>query len=131
MISEIELVWLAGIFDGEGHITLHQKQGGFHPIRIGFTNTNLAIIKEIQRLLSALNIFYCCCWMNKSRPQHTPCYQISVNRLYEAKYLAALLFPYCKHSEKKIKLELYKDFIFPKRRDGRRSNAIANSHIGG
>lgn len=46
--EEVHKAYLAGIFDGEGHISLMPNQSGTFNIKVGITQKNWAFIKGIQ-----------------------------------------------------------------------------------
>lgn len=58
-VTEFEIGWLVGIFDGEGCYLIAKskcREGFKYAASIKFVNTNLHIIEEVHRILTALDI---------------------------------------------------------------------------
>lgn len=55
-LSERDLAWLAGIWDGEGTITLTRGSGRNHKVGMAVcvSNTNTAIMERVEGLVSAI-----------------------------------------------------------------------------
>lgn len=62
-VTQTDLAWLAGIWDGEGHFSIRRtvlKNGNspqYSP-RIGITNSNVQILTKVREILDALDIGY-------------------------------------------------------------------------
>ena len=62
-VTQTDLAWLAGIWDGEGHFSIRRtvlKHGNtpqYSP-RLGVTNSNVQILTRVREILDALNIGY-------------------------------------------------------------------------
>jgi hypothetical protein len=52
----LDLVWLAGLFEGEGNISLVQGSGKRIMPRAGLINTDFALIEEMSRIMKANGI---------------------------------------------------------------------------
>ena len=126
--SPEELAWLAGILDGEGSICLYkQSAGGYLISNIQITNSDDAILAEVERILQALSILYRICNAHsakvyREKPNLKPCYHIVLTRQLEQKALLEYLLPYIK-GEKKLKaLQLIEWIETHKRPDGKASS---------
>jgi hypothetical protein len=59
-ILNTDLIWLAGILDGEGSLITYGGPGksGYHPWRVDITNTDPKILQECQRILTESGVFF-------------------------------------------------------------------------
>lgn len=68
--------YLAGLFDGEGHVYWHPKGG---PRRIAIANTDESILKAARACLDTLNIQYNTYKKYKTiPPNHVQCYELTI-----------------------------------------------------
>lgn len=109
-VTEFELGWLIGIFDGEGCFTIsrHGSINVKYTVGIKFVNTNSLIIDEVCRLLEALEIKYC--KYNSWRTSNQKAAQrVEINTLDQIKKFLDILLPrmYCRVTQAKI----VKDFV--------------------
>ncbi len=122
-----EIGWLAGIFDGEGHLGLHKNTKGNSFLRkCSITNTNLGIINECSRILRKLNIFHII-YKNRDnqaiRLGRKQCYTIRIDRTAEIAYFIEILHPHIRSTEKQLSISKTLFYIANiKRKDGRRNN---------
>lgn len=59
-VTERDLAWLAGIWDGEGTITIYRIQNSGLGVDVSIGNTNEAIINEVLRIFDLLELpIYC------------------------------------------------------------------------
>ena len=61
-VTQTDLAWLAGIWDGEGHISIRRtllrgKAPQYSP-RLGMTNSNVQILSKARQILDALGVGY-------------------------------------------------------------------------
>ena len=125
MPTKIELSWLAGIVDGEGHILIRKSQGGYHQLRMGITNTDEGIITHCRNILTKMNVFFSVQQRKSglSKLSKLPIYSIDVNRINETKYVLRTIGPFLRHSGKIKKcLHALHDCENHIRKDGRRFN---------
>lgn len=54
----LSLAWLAGILDGEGHITILKRTSYYVP-SVGICNTNPVLINRVTEILDSEGIEYC------------------------------------------------------------------------
>lgn len=98
-----EAAWLAGIWDGEGHISIRRtilqknRKPQFSP-RCGMTNTNTQIVNRVRQILDGLGITY---YFGEKPPQenHLPrslkqCWVVEIHTLPGALKLLAVIRPY-------------------------------------
>ena len=125
-ITKVELAWLGGIIDGEGHIGVHldrSKKSGYHVVRFQITNSDEGILKECYRILNKLDIFYYTTKVTKSKPGFKDCYHIQMARINECKEFGRIIRPFIKSKQKQkalVNLEFY--IKNRKRKDGRKMN---------
>ncbi len=109
-VTEFELGWLIGIFDGEGCYTIARRGSGNlkYSAGIKFVNTNSLIIDEVCRLLEALKIKY---YKYKSwrAPNQKAAQRVEINTLNQIKKFLDIILPrmYCRVTQAKI----VKDFV--------------------
>lgn len=125
MVTKIELAWLAGIIDGEGHIAVRRyAKNGYHKINFTITNTDEGILKECYRILNKLDIFYTVCLQKKYTKTRKDCYVIGINRVAECIALSKLLMPFIKSKTKQQRLiEVQLHIQTKRRKDNKNSNA--------
>lgn len=58
MSMNLELAWLAGIWDADGCISLHKRGGRIVP-SCGFTNTNKKLVDNVARILTDNGVEFC------------------------------------------------------------------------
>jgi hypothetical protein len=58
MMENMELAWLAGIWDADGCISLHKRAGIVVPT-CGFTNTNKKLVDNVARILTDNGVKFC------------------------------------------------------------------------
>jgi len=125
MVTKIELAWLAGIIDGEGHISVRPyPKSGSHKIVFTITNTDEGILKECYRILNKLDIFYTVHHKKSYIKTRKDCYAIGINRVAECIALSKLLMPFIKSKIKQQRLIEVQLYVQTKRRrDNKKSNA--------
>jgi len=63
-VTQTDLAWLAGIWDGEGHFSIRRtlqgngKKGPQYSPRVGVTNSNVQILTRVRQILNALDVSY-------------------------------------------------------------------------
>jgi len=93
-MKAVKLAWLAGIFDGEGTITTTKNHGTTRPL-LQVTNTNQALLTEVQTLLYALiKRQVRACRQKPSVLSTKPCYYLYVTKQSEVKIVLEALLPY-------------------------------------
>jgi hypothetical protein len=104
-LSYDDLLYLAGIFDGEGSFVLNRKKGrvyGFAP-NVLITNTSKELMEWISKTLgvpySEVNI-------GKGRKNWKKAYRISIQRILDIKAFLEQIVPYLKAKERQAKLLL-------------------------
>lgn len=126
-LTKLELGWLAGLFDGEGHIGIHRSKSMKCTCRKrSITNTNLGIINECSRLLHKINVFHIV-YKNKDNAQrkggYKQCYTIRIDRTAEMAYLMGMLSPYLKSTDKQLSiLRVLSQIENMRRSDGKKPN---------
>lgn len=73
-----KICWLAGLWDGEGSITIFYHSGKFKP-QLCLTNTNVEIINEAVKILDELEINMHI--VEYSRPKSKKIYQLTTSKL--------------------------------------------------
>lgn len=56
MVSDVDLGWIAGFFDGEGTVVLSKGKRTAPHLNIAIVNTDLALLQKAQSILDALEI---------------------------------------------------------------------------
>lgn len=98
-MRDIDLAWLAGIFDGEGNIgfEVRSKEGSCINVRATVTNTDELLINKVLSIYGGLGInSYCQKRKRHSNDGHIrkPCYDLQVHRLREVKILLEAILPF-------------------------------------
>jgi len=61
-VTQTDLAWLAGIWDGEGHFSIRRtvvkNNAPQYSPRLGMTNSNVQILTRVREILDALEIGY-------------------------------------------------------------------------
>lgn len=101
-VTNVDLAWLAGIWDGEGTISCRkgvQQRGKKNPQfapRVSMVNTDTQILHEVVRILDTLDIKYY--FREKGvggfEGSRKPCFIISVETLGNAARLLTAIRPY-------------------------------------
>jgi len=82
-VTDCELGWLAGILDGEGHISMKTSKfkNEIHcGIEIGITNTSQELLKKVTDICSRLGVNMR--WMSKKIPErYFPCWTIATTKI--------------------------------------------------
>ncbi len=82
-VTDLEMGWLAGILDGEGHITMKtaKYQKWIHySIEIGFTNTSLELLEKLASICLRLGVNLH--WMKKKMPKSCqPCWILTTKKM--------------------------------------------------
>lgn len=112
-LIESELGWLAGLWDGEGSITMfkHYEQGRrrqYIPV-VCMTNTNPEIISHAIQLLDRSGIRLRVAILRKSDGVNSECYQILTTKQSVVKEFLEMLMPYL--IGKKAQAELLLRFV--------------------
>lgn len=77
MVSDLDLGWLGGLFDGEGSIST-QREGRNYP-RVDIVNTDKALLEKAQAILDALEIDNSLRLRASTHsPKHSPVYQLTI-----------------------------------------------------
>lgn len=97
-VTEKNLAWLGGIWDGEGSISITKalrKKGNFNfNSKVTVENTSVRIITEVCRILKGLNISYYI-WTRLPRSvKHKQAYVVSVCKLSDIKKFCNIIQPY-------------------------------------
>lgn len=113
-----DLAWLAGIWDGEGSLTIfsHTEKNGSKKIcpTAIVVNTDINIISEIQRILEGLDCSFVIHEYRPTNKKHKLQWRITTrNTLYIRRLLEAIL-PYLK-GEKKAKGEILLRYVKQRR----------------
>lgn len=101
-VTQTQLAWLAGMWDGEGHFSMRRtvlkayNTPQYSP-RVGLTNSNTAMLSEARRILDALGISYF--FREHSAGggfdgSSKQVWQISIETLTHAKALITAIRPY-------------------------------------
>lgn len=95
-MSNLSYQYIAGFFDGEGHVTIGktQKNPKWQPtyyLTIGFTNTNTKILEEIRNFLGIGRIVLNSRGYKRDNPR--TCYSLVASAI-QAKEILTLIFPY-------------------------------------
>ena len=106
-ISKEDLIYIAGLFDGEGHIFITEDKRpayktSLHILRTGITNTNREVIEWVYSLFPAT-------WemriRNKNHPHWKPCFfwEASSNK---ALYFIKMIYPYLRIKKEQARLAI-------------------------
>jgi len=104
---ETDKAYLAGIFDGEGHLLLHiskRNHNEFHP-EIGITTTTIDVMRDLYNLLQA-NGIKATFWIDrrKNDPVRKPIAFVRVNQHASALSLLQALLPYLRIKKERARL---------------------------
>jgi len=88
-----DLSWLGGFCDADGYITLSKDAHRYQP-KVGFTNTNATMIRNVCRILDEHNIKYMKTLREGSKPTHKPCWKVVVEGKKNCSQLLPLLIPH-------------------------------------
>lgn len=94
-MKDTDLAWLAGIWDGEGTITVFSNteksgQKKIKPLCV-VVNTDIQIISKIQEILLSLDCNFVITERKKEKKHHSLCWSISTgNMLYIDRLLTAI-----------------------------------------
>lgn len=111
MITEMDRAWLAGIWDGEGSISLfrNEEKNGSIKIKpvVNFVNTDLGIINEALRILSEADCSVYIVNRNQSRKNsnHQDVVEVKCSTIVGIKKILELIAPYLR-GVKKHKAEI-------------------------
>lgn len=116
MLTERQLGWLAGIWDGEGSITVFkyaEKNGAIkYCPTICAVNTDLTIINEVQKLADLLGINFHLMERKipkSKRDKHSISYQLITRKMSYIKKFLEIITPYL--ISKKAQAELVLRFV--------------------
>ena len=107
------LAWLAGIWDGEGTITVFlthrdNNEPRYNPALV-LTNTNDVIISEAVKILDELEIRMFLFHNHKSNPNYKDAYQLTTRKLTSVKKFCEIMIPFL--VGKKAQAELTLRFV--------------------
>lgn len=108
-VTDIEIGWIVGIFEGEGCFRLSKTQDNqFKPMLI-MSNTNFEIIEEFVRIVSKLNVGCYICTPKVYKAYKKPLKRVEINGILKVKKFLDFFLPHfhCRHSQAKI----LKDFV--------------------
>lgn len=104
MLTQAELGWLAGIFEGEGSASIRRNGGsrknmhGRQPFAaqvIAVVNTDLIVIQRVCDLLHKLEIHWKMCEQNaKYNPRWTPCFRVYPHHMLDQAKFLSIMEPY-------------------------------------
>lgn len=112
-LTNSDIGWLAGIWDGEGSIGMHQhsKQDGRRVPRCSVTNTDFAIIEEASRILKLLGVGHFVQARGFSKVNWNTRKDLTVSGMKRCKTFLEAIFPYLK-GYKKLKAVVILSFIY-------------------
>jgi hypothetical protein len=98
-VTDFDIGWLVGILDGEGCFSLAKIKRGYS-VGIKFVNTNLFIIDEVVRILTALDIPSFTYDATRAENQQ-PAKRVEVNGHEDVKKFIDFFYPYllCKKDQ--------------------------------
>lgn len=111
-VTSHQLAWLAGIMDGEGTFSIiyqGKKYGDAYIARITLSNTDIAMINEILKILDSYEINGHLWKEEPRKKQHKAAYHITINKLNKLKKLVELILPYLVN--KKPNAEILNRFV--------------------
>jgi len=88
------LIWLAGIIDGEGCVTIGIDRKQFFRTIITITNNNPYLIQEVSKIFSELNIKFFYLLKKRNNPIHKKTLVIRVIGLGSCKKLLQEILPF-------------------------------------
>lgn len=96
MEKQIKLAWLAGIWDGEGSITIfrHKEKNGSVKLKpcLVLTNTDINIINEAVKILDSYDIKFHV--IDYTRPKSKRIYQLTTSKLSNLEKFCETITPY-------------------------------------
>lgn len=105
-ISKIEWAWLAGFWEGEGHIA-HRKLKFGKDYRMSITQKDILILLYIQKLLETGNIY------SQNKEQKFFCYSYRISKLAVSRLFMEKIFFLLKSERRKKQVsEALNDFCF-------------------
>lgn len=130
-VTDIELGWLAGIWDGEGTFGLsrqNRNNGVYYNTKVSMENTSIPIIDECQRILKKAGIKYFIVARKAKTKKHKNRFVLQVVRHTEIVKFCQLVNDYL--ISKKVQCELLEEFCNSRVENGRspileREHAIA------
>lgn len=82
-VTDYELGWLAGVLDGEGHISMRYwgyKKSIHYTVEIAFTNTSKALLEKVESICNRLGVGLH--WQPKATPKRNlPCWDIGTKKI--------------------------------------------------
>ena len=115
--SSTEVAWMAGMLEGDGHITMRFNRVGkaakkaYILTAVEFVNTDKAIIEEVVRVCKMLGVnMYVKCSKQGSHGKRMALWRCSTHRMKSAKPLLEAMYPYLV-GEKKQRAEYMLQFI--------------------
>lgn len=98
MVTDIELAWLAGLWDGEGSITVftHTEKGGKTKLcpTLCVVNTNETIIAEAARLLDKLGTSFSVFTRTPQKREHKPAIQLATRNMRYIQIVLEAMLPF-------------------------------------
>lgn len=123
---ENKIAWLAGLWDGEGSITIfrHVEKGGYVKLKpcLVLTNTDVNIINEATKILDSLDIRMHV--VDYTRPRSKRIYQLTTSKLDNLKRFCEIFTPFL--IGKRAQAELLSRYV--ESRNKKREKAIAWGH---
>ena len=115
-VTDYEFGWLAGIIDGEGHVSMRYwnfRQKRHYTVEIAITNTSKELLEKVESICNRLGIGLH--WQQKATPKrNAPCWDVGTKRIVHCYKILSHILPLL--TSKKPKAELL--FSFCKRRLG-------------
>ena len=109
-MKNTEAAWLAGLWDGEGSITVfrHTEKNGTRKLcpTMLVVNTDINIISEAKRLLDEIGTSYHIFERRTSNPRHKNAFQLSTRNTAYIKLTLETLLPYLVGKKKQAELTL-------------------------
>jgi hypothetical protein len=108
-VSDIDLSWLAGVWESEGYFSLtriQRKNNGrdLHTPKCGVTNSDVNMIGEIHKILVSLDVHH---WISPGRIHglsKKPTQDIIVQGLGKCKKITSILIPFLRTKQDRAKL---------------------------
>lgn len=94
-LSDFEIGWLAGVFDGEGYVGLsvNTTNRSIYPA-CKVTSTHLAFIQEVERLTKIIGIEYSFYERNPKQKNHSTSWTVDIRTCKRVKILIDVLLPH-------------------------------------